>query len=150
MANPGNFHTKLVGTTFEGRQEAIARCRNMRVKNIKLTREPFNRWDDNAIAVEATFRNEQGDLETIQLGYIANAESACRSCGKEYQRPPRACQICGGTEFRRVGLATQMAKAMSDGIGYKAQVTQYTGGEAGRSSLGVNIHIERLEVSVPV
>ncbi len=53
--------TKVVGVTFENRQEAIARLQMG--DRIWLEREPFNRYDTNAIKVT---RNDG-----VQIGYIS-------------------------------------------------------------------------------
>jgi hypothetical protein len=52
--------TKVVGVTFEGRQEVVARLR--RGDRVWLDREPTNRYDRNAITV----CRENGE----QIGYI--------------------------------------------------------------------------------
>ena len=54
------FHTKIVGVTFEGRQRFVVRLR--RGEQLKLVRQPNNPYDPNAIAVF--------DSQGNQLGYI--------------------------------------------------------------------------------
>jgi len=55
--------TKVVGVTFEKRQENISKLTS--VSSLFLKREPENKWDPNAIMV---FANKEC---TEQIGYIS-------------------------------------------------------------------------------
>jgi len=65
ISDAESFHTKLVGVTFEGRQELIAKLQAG--DHLELVREPDNDYDRNAIAVIAgRLRGIQGG----QLGFL--------------------------------------------------------------------------------
>lgn len=59
--------TKVVGTTFENRQEKLKYLRNIRKEDIKLflEHEEDNKYDENAIKVIAKQENN-----TYHIGYI--------------------------------------------------------------------------------
>lgn len=150
---PTKFFTKVVGTTFEGRQAYIKLAKEAGVTQVNLRREPTNPYDGFAIAADVILPTG----EELQLGYISNKERECNKCGKitPAPRPNRepVCPICGNTgneNFSRDGLATSMAKVMDKGVRYKCSISQFTGGEAGKCSLGVNVYIEALEIDVPI
>lgn len=59
--------SKVVGVTFEGRQEIIEL---MSITDlIQLRPEPQNQYDENAIAVWVAFPPESG-MENAQIGYL--------------------------------------------------------------------------------
>jgi hypothetical protein len=155
---PDKVFSKIVGTTFDNRQEKIVRAKEAGAAMLHLEREPENAYDPDAIGVWVELYSKEGGYETIQLGYISNSEYACADCG--YIMPgrgkgaPSACSECDGTEFDRIGLATQLAQAMDSGISYTCKVLEYTGGDmkedgTEKKNRGVNIFIEMLKITEP-
>lgn len=93
---PRRVHSKIVGTTFDGRQEILAECRRLGVQRLELVREPDNRYDNHAVAVEA-----QVGRNRLRLGYLSNSDRLCHDCGNlvggslfDRSRTLR-CQECG-------------------------------------------------------
>lgn len=151
--------TKIVGTTFDGRQALVAQARYSKIKVLRLVRDYENKYDPNAIAVYADMLDGTGQPEPVQLGYISNAVYVCNACGflmdGRGRGAPKACAECGGDEFERMGLATELATAMDNGTDYKCSVTEFTGGGESNDSreeknLGVNIFIEQLALTATV
>lgn len=83
---PRRVHSKIVGTTFEGRQEILARCKQLGIQRLELIREPENRYDTHAVAVEA-----QVGRHHLKLGYLTNSDRLCCDCGN----------LVGGSLFDR-------------------------------------------------
>jgi hypothetical protein len=65
---------KVVGVTFEGRQEVVARLHLG--EQIFLRREPSNRYDPNAICVERLNREQIGYLNRYLAAAIAHCLDA--------------------------------------------------------------------------
>lgn len=59
-----DYHTKLVGVTFEGRQEVIATL--VGKEKLRLRREADNQYDKNAVAVDVCKKRKW-----LPIGYIA-------------------------------------------------------------------------------
>ena len=78
---PRRLHTKIVGTTFEGRQSLLTECKRQGIADIRLVRDPSNRYDPFAIAVEADLNQEDGGIKSVQLGFLSNSEHFCADCG---------------------------------------------------------------------
>lgn len=78
---PRKCHTKIVGTTFEGRQEILATCRDQGVTELELVRDPLNRYDPHAVAIMANIRDVQGQAKSVQLGFLSNGDRICYDCG---------------------------------------------------------------------
>lgn len=74
---PKQVNSKIVGTTFEGRQEKLARCQREGVQVLHLRLDYANKFDPDAVAVEAHLENE-----VIQLGFLSNSDRACVVCGR--------------------------------------------------------------------
>lgn len=55
-----SFYTKVVGVTFDNRQEYVKRC--YRGQELKLVRDKFNAYDRNAVAVYA---------QNNQIGFLS-------------------------------------------------------------------------------
>lgn len=79
---PAKVRTKIVGTTFEGRQELLAQCRRQNIRKLKLVPDPMNKYDPCAVAVEADILDERETPKTIRLGYLSNSDRVCSDCGK--------------------------------------------------------------------
>lgn len=88
---PGTVRTKIVGTTFEGRQDILAECRHQGIERLELIPEPRNRYDPCAIAVCARLRHGNTGTRLVQLGYLSNSERVCSDCGN----------LVGGSLFER-------------------------------------------------
>ncbi len=65
--NTQTLLSKVVGVTFEGRQEIIGMMHGSEV--IQLRPEPSNQYDGNAIAVWVAFPPE-ARMEAAQIGYL--------------------------------------------------------------------------------
>lgn len=63
------YHSKLVGVTFEGRQEVIASLRGK--EPLRVRREADNKYDPKAVAVDV-YKND----EWLPIGYIAKDKNA--------------------------------------------------------------------------
>lgn len=92
------FHTKIVGVTFEGRQEVIkSKCKEG--IELELRREPDNKYDKNAVAVCVSYDDDiDGTSGKEQIGYLNK------------------------------DLAAEIAPLMDSGIGYKCVIENITGG----------------------
>jgi hypothetical protein len=62
-----SYFTKIVGTTFEGRQDVIASLKGD--ETIRLRREPDNQYDPNAVAVDVKLK------DWTPIGYISKDNS---------------------------------------------------------------------------
>ena len=93
------IYVKVVGVTFEGRQEKIATL--TRGKECILIPEPENRYDQNALAVWA-----QGETELLHVGYIPREMAALLAPYLEGERITAIVyDITGGFEFPYGGTA---------------------------------------------
>lgn len=88
---PKKINTKIVGTTFEGRQLFLAECRKQGIRKLNLIPDPLNKYDSYAVAVEAQIRRPSGTTKTVRLGYISNSDRVCSDCGT----------MVGGSAFER-------------------------------------------------
>lgn len=79
---PRRVHTKIVGTTFEGRQDLLAECKLQGVTELRLVPDPHNRFDCNAIAIEANITDRNDSTQTVRLGYLSNSDRVCSDCGQ--------------------------------------------------------------------
>lgn len=52
--NLNSYHSKIVGVTFEGRQDVINQMFGN--EQLRFRREPENEYDSNAVAVDALVR----------------------------------------------------------------------------------------------
>lgn len=86
---PKKVRTKIVGTTFENRQDVLAKCREQNIRQLRLVPEPTNKYDPFAVAVVADIRDSNSKSETLQLGYLSNCDRVCSDCG----------QVVGGSYF---------------------------------------------------
>ncbi len=96
IGDASQFHTKLAGVSFEGRQDVIA---GLRVgAAVQLQRQPENRFDENAIAVF---------FGALQLGFInkgiAKHLAPLIDAGARYQA--RIESLTGGTPSASSGQA---------------------------------------------
>lgn len=77
-SNSVAYHTKLVGVTFEGRQDIIKMLQGG--EQLQVRREADNKYDKNAVAVDVfiDIDSEGGDLvgEWYPIGYIAKDKNS--------------------------------------------------------------------------
>jgi len=116
--NKTSYHSKLVGVTFEGRQEIIARL--IGDEPLRFRREPDNEYDNKAVAVDALLTvdvsddTNNADVAVIEdwfpIGYIA------RDKNKE------------------------LASVLDAGKEASIKIYDITGGD--EKSYGVNVYIE--------
>lgn len=88
---PSKVNTKIVGTTFEGRQEKLKLCEQQGIQVLSLRRDYTNQYDPEAVAVEAKVKSNNEEEETIQLGYLSNSDRMCIVC----------CRMMDGAQFSR-------------------------------------------------
>lgn len=74
--------TKIVGTTFEGRQGLLKAAAEHDIRLLKLVRDPDNPYDPNAVAVEAPVYKDGVEVQSVRLGFISNSDRMCIVCGK--------------------------------------------------------------------
>lgn len=73
--NATSYHSKLVGVTFENRQETIAALKGE--EKLRFRREPENEFDKNAVAVDVLVTTGFPDVqEWLPVGYIARDKNA--------------------------------------------------------------------------
>jgi hypothetical protein len=117
------FNTKIVGVTFEGRQQVIQVLERLKVTNkeamqLFLKREPDNKYDPFAIAVFAKYYDEAFMSEiTRQIGYLKSE------------------------------LAVILSGDMDKGYSFEVLDFETTGGY--NKTRGVNIKILRKEANMP-
>lgn len=68
--NLTSYHSKLVGVTFEGRQEVIDLLKGD--EELRFRREPENQYDSNAVAVDV----QVGKNKWFPVGYIARDKNS--------------------------------------------------------------------------
>lgn len=73
--NLTSYHSKLVGVTFEGRQDVIAELTGQ--EDLRFRREPENEYDSNAVAVDVCVVVDY-DPSTVwkPIGYIARDKNS--------------------------------------------------------------------------
>ncbi|ADL12256.1 single-stranded-DNA-specific exonuclease RecJ [Acetohalobium arabaticum] len=84
------FYTKVVGVTFEGRQELIKELK--RGDKLNLVREPENEYDESAIRVETTDQEQIGYLKSGLAKHLA----PYLDVGFEYQ--VTVSEVTGGVD----------------------------------------------------
>ena len=72
--NLNSYHSKIVGVTFEGRQDVI----NLMDKNtpLRFRREPENEFDPRAVAIDAHVMHVAPEPQWLPIGYIAKDKNA--------------------------------------------------------------------------
>jgi hypothetical protein len=111
--NLTSYHSKLVGVTFEGRQDTIKLLNGD--EQLRFRREPENEYDPNAVAVDALvyigdIPNQNALDEWVPIGYIAKDKNS------------------------------ELAEVLMDGRHASIKLNEVTGG--GDKSYGVNVNIE--------
>lgn len=126
------YHSKLVGVTFEGRQDVIRRLAGDEF--LQFRREPENEYDENAIAVDvgvdiSDVPNQSALTEWLPIGYIAkdkNAELA-KVIDEDKLATIRLSEITGGgdkaygvnveIEYEKPYVAPTTTKRLKDFFG---------------------------------
>lgn len=144
---PEELYTKVVGVmmgpTVGGeptRQIAVREMKKKGIRGLELIREPDNPFDKYAIAVYGDY-----GYGRVQIGYISNKDKFCpgsfKKCEGEYDLRG-LCKTCKAMPDRD-GLATKLSGYIDQGIRYRAEVAQYTGGSNDKNH-GMNIRITRV------
>lgn len=113
--NTNSYHSKIVGVTFDGRQDVINLMDGS--EPLRFRREPENKFDSNAVAVDALVMHVAPEPQWLPIGYIARDKNA------------------------------ELAELLTDGKYASIKVASITGGELDeksgkRKSFGVNVYIE--------
>jgi hypothetical protein len=110
--NLTSYHSKLVGVTFEGRQDVIEQLNGD--EELRFRREPENEYDSNAVAVDVWLEGVDLDNDDRSgwkpIGYIARDKNS------------------------------ELAELLTDGRHASIKISDITGG--GEKALGVNVYIE--------
>jgi single-stranded-DNA-specific exonuclease len=96
IAEAEQFHTKLAGVTFEGRQEVVTRLAPG--VPLRLERQPANPYDANACALFDPFGDQVGFLNRRLAGVLAPVLDA----GVEYD--VEVADVTGGTDGASLGV----------------------------------------------
>ncbi|MHB1455322.1 MAG: hypothetical protein ACYC0V_00245 [Armatimonadota bacterium] len=81
---PKKIMTKIVGTSFDGRQRLLEKAELHDIRVLDLVPDGNNpsHGDPNAIAVEAPVYKNGIKVRSVRLGFISNADRTCIVCGK--------------------------------------------------------------------
>lgn len=136
---PLKVRTKIVGTSFEGRQDLLAECRRQGVRQLKLVPDPMNKYDPCAVGIEAEILDVEGKPKNIRLGFLSNSDRVCSDCG----------QVVGGAYFEK--SRTISCPSCCKGFGFEDRViTQGADGdpviECPRCGNDVELHANKLVV----
>lgn len=94
-----NYHSKIVGTTFENRQDILAHLEGN--ESLRVRREPENQYDPRAVAVDVDIKGKW-----YPVGYIAKdknkdiAEALDAGRGVEI----KISEVTGGDKGRNLGM----------------------------------------------
>ena len=72
--NLNSYHSKIVGVTFEGRQDVINQMFGN--EQLRFRREPENEYDPNAVAVDALVQAGADQERWLPIGYIARDKNS--------------------------------------------------------------------------
>jgi len=72
--NMNSYHSKLVGVTFEGRQDVISTLQGG--EQLRFRREPENEYDANAVAIDVLTYAKNKKEKWLPIGYIARDKNA--------------------------------------------------------------------------
>lgn len=108
------FYTKLVGVTFENRQEAIAKLENNEI--LVLRRDPLNEYDSSAIGVYAPRLDKQIGFLNKEL---ASTLAPAIDSGEEYLIALGS--ITGGDNGRSRGVNVELSRTQTAALREEAQ-----------------------------
>ena len=94
-----NYHSKIVGTTFENRQDILAHLEGS--ESLRVRREPENRYDPRAVAVDVDIKGKW-----YPVGYIAKDKnkdiSEALDAGREVEI--KISEVTGGDKGKNLGM----------------------------------------------
>lgn len=94
-----NYHSKIVGTTFENRQDILAHLEGN--EDLRVRREPENQYDPRAVAVDVDIKGKW-----YSVGYIAkdrNKDIAeALDAGREVEI--KISEVTGGDKGKNLGM----------------------------------------------
>ena len=94
-----NYHSKIVGTTFENRQDILAHLEGN--ESLRVRREPENQYDPRAVAVDVDIKGKW-----YQVGYIAKDKNKdiadALDAGREVEI--KISEITGGDKGKNLGM----------------------------------------------
>lgn len=117
VLNLASYHSKIVGVTFDGRQDVIATLKGN--ESLRFRREPENQYDANAVAVDVLVKDGYMGVDNMDMietdswepiGYIARDKNS------------------------------ELAEVLTDGRFANIKISDITGG--GDKAFGVNVYIE--------
>lgn len=94
-----NYHSKIVGTTFENRQDILAHLEGN--ESIRVRREPENQYDPRAVAVDVDIKGRW-----YPVGYIAKDKNKdiaeALDAGREVEI--KLSEVTGGDKGKNLGM----------------------------------------------
>lgn len=97
--NEVQYHSKIVGTTFENRQDILAHLEGS--ESLRVRREPENQYDPRAVAVDANIKGKW-----YPVGYIAKDKNKdiaeALDAGREVEI--KISEITGGDKGKNFGM----------------------------------------------
>jgi hypothetical protein len=118
------YHSKLVGVTFEGRQDVISDL--VGNEQLRFRREPNNEYDANAVAVDAFVTEGDGFTQDADFGSFAQEWLPIGYIAKDKN--------------------TELAKVLDDKKYAQIKLKEITGGEDKAYGINVEIEYEKLPV----
>ena len=94
-----NYHSKIVGTTFENRQDILAHLEGN--ESLRVRREPENQYDPRAVAVDVDIKGKW-----YPVGYIAKDKNKdiaeALDAGREVEI--KISEVTGGDKGKNLGM----------------------------------------------
>lgn len=94
-----NYHSKIVGTTFENRQDILAHLEGS--ESLRVRREPENQYDPRAVAVDVDIKGKW-----YPVGYIAKDKNKdiaeALDAGREVEI--KISEVTGGDKGKNIGM----------------------------------------------
>ena len=94
-----NYHSKIVGTTFENRQDILAHLEGN--ESLRVRREPENQYDPRAVAVDVDIKGKW-----YPVGYIAKDKNKdvaeALDAGREVEI--KLSEVTGGDKGKNLGM----------------------------------------------
>lgn len=94
-----NYHSKIVGTTFDNRQDILAHLEGS--ESLRVRREPENQYDQRAVAVDVSIKGKW-----YPVGYIAKDKNKdiaeALDAGREVEI--KLSEVTGGDKGKNLGM----------------------------------------------
>lgn len=94
-----NYHSKIVGTTFENRQDILAHLEGN--ESLRVRREPENQYDQRAVAVDVSIKGKW-----YPVGYIAKDKNKdiaeALDAGRDVEI--KISEVTGGDKGKNLGM----------------------------------------------